>query len=100
MGLTIIANTGPLVGDAMLFTVVNFIAFLVTLLFVLKIGTGKIGQPIFFIGLSFLVSALIPSVFGVENIWLVPLSQTFFCLMGILSLTNIFELFRVSKKEK
>lgn len=94
--------TGPMVGSAMLFTTVNFVAFLTTLILVLRIGTGRLGQPIFFIGLGFLVSALIPSVFGIENIWLVPLAQTFFSLMGIVSMMHLFGVFRLllSKKNR
>ncbi len=95
MGETISTFSGPMIGEGMLFITVNLVAFLVTLMLVLRIGSGKISQPIFFIGLGFLLSALIPVVAGTDYLWASPLVQTLFGLLGIVSLMKIFGVFEM-----
>jgi len=100
MGTTITTFSGPMIGQGMLFISVNLVAFLITLMFVLRIGSGKISQPIFFIGLGFLLSALIAVVGGTDWLWAVPLVQALFGLIGILSLMKIFGVFEMISKNQ
>jgi len=58
-----------MIGEGMLFITLNLVAFLLTLVLVLRIGAGRIGQPIFLIGLGFLVSGLIPLILGLMRIF-------------------------------
>jgi len=95
MGAKLLIYTGPLIGQGMLFITLNLVAFLLTLVLVLRIGTGKIGQPIFLIGLGFLVAALIPLVLGTEHLWAVPVAQTLFGVAGIFSLMKAFGVFEL-----
>lgn len=99
MGMAISTFSGPMIGEGMLFISVNLVAFLVTLMLVLRIGSGKISQPIFLIGLGFLLSALISIVIGTNYLWAVPLVQTIFGLAGIISLMKIFGVFEIISKK-
>ncbi|MBW1937028.1 MAG: hypothetical protein JRI84_16070, partial [Deltaproteobacteria bacterium] len=90
VGSKILVFGGPMIGEGMLFITLNLVAFLLTLVLVLRIGAGRIGQPIFLIGLGFLVSGLIPLILGIEYLWAVPVVQTLFGMVGIFSLMRIF----------
>jgi len=87
-----------MIGEGMLFITLNLVAFLLTLVLVLRIGAGRIGQPIFLIGLGFLVSGLIPLILGIEYLWAVPVVQTLFGMVGIFSLMRIFGVFQLMEK--
>jgi len=97
--MQVLVNLGPTIGEGMLFITVNLIAFLITLILVLRIGSGKIAKPIFLIGLGFLFSALSPMIFGVENIWAVPIIQSIFSAVGILMFIKIFGVWEMIKKK-
>ena len=84
---------GPTIGQGMMFITLNLVAFLLSLVLVLRIGAGRIGQPVFLIGLGFLVAALIPLVVGMEYLWAVPVAQTLFGLAGIFALMKTFGVF-------
>lgn len=99
--MKVLINLGPTIGDGMLFITVNLIAFLLTLMLVLRIGPGKIAQPIFLIGLGFVFSAFVPIILGIEFLWLVPLVQSLFSGIGIILLMGVlgvWELIREKKK--
>jgi len=92
---------GPQFGNAMAFVFLNLVAFLVTLMFVLRIGTGKIAKPVFFISLGFLISACVPLTLGNEYIWMVPIIQTLFSILGIMGFMSAYGVFDlISKKVK
>ncbi len=95
MGPQLLIHSGPQIGEGMLFISINLVAFLVTFMLVLRIGAGKIGHPIFLIGLGFLLSSLIPLILGTDFLWVVPLIQTIFTLLGIISLMKIFGVFEM-----
>jgi len=92
-------HTGPLIGQGMLFISINLVAFLVTFMLVLRIGSGQIGQPIFLIAVGFLLSALVPLILGSDFLWAVPLVQTLFGLIGIISLMRIFGIFEMISRK-
>jgi len=96
----IIISRGPTLGDGMLFISLNLIAFLVCLMFVLRIGKGKIAKPIFFISLGFLVSATIPLTLGEELLWMVPVIQTTFSLLGIMGFMEAYGVFDLISGKK
>ncbi|MFH1565879.1 MAG: hypothetical protein ABIB98_01615 [bacterium] len=96
---TINVLKGPTIGDGMLFITINLVSFLICLILILRIGTGKLAIPVFFIGLGFLLSAIIPLLFGIEQLWLVPIIEGLFVLIGItlfMKILGVFEL--ISKK--
>ncbi|MCG2686155.1 hypothetical protein L6258_02180 [Candidatus Parcubacteria bacterium] len=95
MGPKILVSSGPMIGQGMLFITLNLVAFLLTLVLVLRIGAGRIGQPIFLIGLGFLVSGLIPLILGIEYLWAVPVAQTLFGVAGIFSLMRALGVFQL-----
>ena len=98
----ILVYKGPTVGDGMLYITINLVAFLVVLMFILRIGTGKLAIPMFFIALAFLISALIPILIGVEYLWLVPLVESLFVFIGVMILMRILGVFELisGKSEK
>ena len=96
---TIIVLKGPTIGDGMLFITINLVAFLVCLMFILRIGTGKLAIPMFFISLGFLLSSLIPMLFGIEQLWLVPLVESLFVLLGIVFFMKILGVFELISKK-
>ena len=89
---------GPQFGNAMAFVFLNLVAFLVTLMFVLRIGTGKIAKPVFFISLGFLISACVPLTLGNEYIWMVPIIQTLFSILGIMGFMSAYGVFDLISK--
>ncbi|OIP97712.1 hypothetical protein COT69_03080 [candidate division WWE3 bacterium CG09_land_8_20_14_0_10_39_24] len=90
---TITVLKGPVIGDGMLFITINLVAFLICLMFILRIGTGKLAIPVFFIGLGFLLSALIPLLFGIESLWAVPLVEGLFVFAGVVIFMKILGIF-------
>ncbi|MBU4380758.1 hypothetical protein L6255_00085 [Candidatus Parcubacteria bacterium] len=97
---TINVFLGPQIGDSMAFVYLNLVAFLVTLMFVLRVGTGKIAKPIFFISLGFLISACIPLTLGNEYLWMVPLIQTLFSILGIMGFMSAYGVFDLITKKQ
>jgi len=97
--MQIVVDLGPTIGDGMLFISLNLVAFLLSLILVLRIGTGKIGQPIFLIGLGFLFSGLIPTIFGVEYLWAVPLVQSLFSILGIIVFMKVLGIWEILKNK-
>jgi hypothetical protein len=95
IGRLILIYSGPMVGQSMLFVSVNLLAFLLTLLVVLRIGTGKIAQPILVISLGFLASAIVPLFWGPELLWLIPLIQSLFGILGILLFMKVLGIFQM-----
>ncbi len=95
----IIISEGPKIGDGMLFISIDLVAFLVVLMFILRIGTGKLAIPMFFISLSFLLSALVPLLFGLEELWVVPVLQSLFTLIGVFILMKILGVFDLMSKK-
>lgn len=90
---------GPQFGNSMVFVFLNLVAFLVTLMFILRVGTGKIAKPIFFISLGFLISACIPLTLGNEYIWMVPIIQTLFSILGIMGFMSAYGVFDLITKK-
>ena len=84
-----------MVGQSFLFVIVNLLVFLATLLLVLRIGNGKIAQPILVIGFGFLASAVMPLIWGSDVFWLVPLIQSFCGLLGILLFMQVLGIFTI-----
>ena len=95
MDSQLIIQAGPQIGEGMLFISINLVAFLITFMLVLRIGAGKIGHPIFLIGLGFLLSSLVPLILGTDFLWAVPLIQTMFTFLGVVSLMRIFGVFEM-----
>ena len=89
----ILTSSGPMIGQSFLFVTVNLLVFLATLLLVLRIGNGKIAQPILVIGFGFLISAVLPLIWGSDIFWLVPLIQSFCGLFGILLFMQVLGIF-------
>jgi len=97
---TITIVKGPTIGDGMLFITINLVSFLICLMFILRIGTGKLAIPVFFIGLGFLLSAIIPLLFGITNLWLVPLIESLFVFIGVVIFMKILGVFEMISKNK
>ena len=95
----ILTYSGPMVGQSFLFVVVNLLVFLVTLILVLRIGSGRIAGPILVIGFGFLTSAVLPLVWGSDVFWLVPLIQSFCGFLGILFFMQVLGIFSLFNKK-
>jgi hypothetical protein len=95
LGREILTFSGPMIGQSMLFVAVDLLAFLITLLVVMRIGTGKIAQPILVFSLGFLVSAVLPLVWGTDVLWLVPIVQSVFGIFGILLFMKVLGIFQM-----
>ena len=95
-----IIDTGPLVGGRMVHQSLDLMAFLVTLVMVIRIGPGAIALPILIFGFSFLFSALLPIAFGTKILWALPLINSFFGLLGIITFMYVFGLFGLLFKKK
>ena len=94
---------GLTIGDGMIFITLDLIAFLITLMLILRIGTGELSKVIFLFALSFLLPAIIPLIFGTQVLWWVPFIQTIFSLAGIyllMKVLGVFELMSTNKKER
>ena len=89
-------DLGPALGGQMAHVYVDIIAFLITLFLVMKVGRGKIRYPILILGLTFLVSALIPLFFGHNLMWLVALIKSIGGMISIIWFISIFGLFSSS----
>ncbi len=95
LGREILTFSGPMIGQSMLFVAVDLLAFLMTLLVVLRIGTGKIAQPILVFSLGFLFSAILPLIFGTDVLWLIPIVQSAFGILGILLFMKVLGIFQM-----
>jgi len=93
--------SGISIFNTPVFVFVDFIAFFLSIILMLRIGSGELLKPVLFFGLSFLVSGVIPLIFGMEYIWVIPLIQTFLSFVGILILMKILGVFEmISSREK
>ena len=97
---TITIIKGPTIGDGMLFITINLVSFLICLMFILRIGTGKLAIPMFFIGLGFLLSAIFPLLFGIEQLWIVPLIESLFVFLSVIIFMKILGVFELISKKK
>lgn len=93
LGRLILTYSGPMIGQSMLYVAINLVVFLLTLLLVLRIGTGKIAQPILVISFGFLISAILPLIWGSDVLWVVPVVQSIFGLLGMLLFMQILGVF-------
>jgi hypothetical protein len=89
---------GPVIGNGMLFVSINLVAFLVTMIFVLRSGSGKIAKPISLIGIGFFLSACVPLTLGEEYLFLVPVIETILILSGLMWLMRIYGIFEMISK--
>lgn len=83
-------NMGPVIGGQMIHVYFDFLIFIIALFLVMKIGSGKIRYPIFILALGFLISALVPVVFGHGYMWLVALIKSSFGLLSVLLFIQVF----------
>lgn len=80
-----------------LFVWVDFIAFLITIILIFRLGSGSLVKPVYSFSLSFLLPVLIAFLFGSSLYWLVPLIQTFFVFIGIYLLMRVLGIFDLIK---
>ena len=90
---------GPTIGATPAYVYLNLTAFLVILLFVLRIGSGKIAKATFLIGLGFLTSAVVPLIFGIEYLWLALIVNSLLTLIGVLSFMKVYGVFDLLSKK-
>lgn len=93
MGDFVNVYTGPMVGETLVFVPVNAAVFFLSLLVIIRIGKGKLNLPIILLALGFLAAAATPVILGVKYLWVVPLVQTTFGALSIISLMKIFGIF-------
>ncbi|PIR43626.1 hypothetical protein COV24_01710 [candidate division WWE3 bacterium CG10_big_fil_rev_8_21_14_0_10_32_10] len=77
------------------FIFIDFMAFLFTVLLLLRIGSGLLSIPVFFFALSFLIPPLTFVIFGESVIWVLPVIQTLIGLIGIALLMKILGVFEL-----
>jgi len=93
IGRLLLTYSGPMVGETLLFVAINLVVFLLTLLLVLRIGTGKIAQPLLVISLGFLASSVVPLFSGSSFLWLIPIIQSVFTMLGMVMFMYVLGVF-------
>jgi len=83
-------SMGPVIFGQMLHVYFDLLIFIIASFLVIKIGSGKIRYPIIALALGFLVSALIPVLFGHGLMWLIALIKSGFGLLSILLFIQAF----------
>lgn len=84
---------GPTIGTTPAYVYLNLTAFLIILLFVLRIGSGKIAKATFVLGLGFLTSAVVPLILGIEYLWLAIFASSLLTLVGVLLFMKVYGVF-------
>ena len=87
-------DMGPALGGQMAHVYVDLVAFVISLYLVMKIGRGKIRNPIMLLGLGFLVSALIPLFFGHQFMWLIALVKSIAATFAMIWFMSVFGLLK------
>lgn len=78
---------GPALGQWPVSQIFNTLAFLFTLVLMLRIGPGQLSYPLLFFKYSFLSALLGPLLFGSpQSVWFSPLLSSVFGFLGILAL--------------
>lgn len=85
-------DLGPMFLGQMLHVYADLAGFFIVLYLVLKIGSGTLRYPVLVLGLTFLATALLPSLFGHQYMWTVALVKSVGVILSLLWLLGILGL--------
>jgi len=95
----ILIDAGPMIGNQMIHVYANFVAFLIAMYLFIMLKRGRIRYPILILGFTFLITGLIPVLFGHHLMWVTHVIETSGALLTLLAFLGIFGLLNIKKRK-